>query len=82
MRLYSSQLSAIEYQAKSFVILGGVEMRWRPKTRVKNKLRLSMKKILNPKLAEEKIIAIDDSSCQEDLEKYEGLNSQEVDSKK
>ena len=57
-------------------------MRWRPKTRAKNKLRLSMKKILNPKLAKEKITIIEDSSSQEDLEEDEGLNSQQVDSKK
>ena len=57
-------------------------MRWRPKTRAKNKLRLSMKKILNPNLAKEKITIIEDSSSQGDLEEYEGLNSQQVDSKK
>ena len=37
------QLSAVNYQVKSFVILGGAETRWRPKTRAKNKLRLNMK---------------------------------------
>ena len=70
------QISAIKYQGKSFVMLGGVEMRWRPKTRAKNKLRLSMKKLLNPKLAKEKIIVIEDSSYREDLEEDEDLNSQ------
>ena len=76
------QLSAVKYQGKLFVILGGAKMRWRPKTRAKNKLRLSMKKILNPKLAKDKITVIEDSSSQEDLEEDEGLNSQQVDSKK
>ena len=57
-------------------------MRWRPKTRAKNKLRLSMKKILNPKLSKEKITVIEDSSSQGYLEEDEGLNSQQVDSKK
>ena len=56
------QISAIKYQGKSFVMLGGAEMRWIPKTRAKNKLRLSMKNILNPKLAKEKITVIEDSS--------------------
>ena len=27
------KLSAVKYQAKSFVMLGGAETRWRPKTR-------------------------------------------------
>ena len=76
------QLSAVKYQGKSFVMLGGAEMSWRPKKRAKNKLRLSMKKMLNPKLAKEKITIIEDSSCQEDLEEDEGLNSQQVDSRK
>ena len=42
-------------------------MRWRPKIRAKNKLRLGMKKILNPKFAKEKVTVIEDSSSQEDL---------------
>ena len=29
------QLSAVKYQGKSFVMLGGVETRWRTKTRAK-----------------------------------------------
>ena len=52
-------------------MLGGVEMRWRPKTRAKSKLRLNMKKILNPKLAKERVTVIEDSSSQEDLEEEE-----------
>ena len=70
------QLSAITYQGKSFVMLGGVETRWRPKIRAKNKLRLNMKKILNPKFAKEKVTVI------EDLEDEEGLDSKQVHSKK
>ena len=53
-------------------------MRWRPKTRAKNKLRLSMKKMLNSKLARDKITVIEDSSSQEYLEEDEGLNSQQL----
>ena len=34
------QLSAVKYQDKSFIMLGGAKTRWRPKTRAKNKLRL------------------------------------------
>ena len=43
-------------------MLGEVGAVWRPKTRLKNKLRLNMKKLLNPKLAEKKVTVIEDSS--------------------
>ena len=57
-------------------------MGWRPKTRPKNKLRLNMKKLLNPKLAQEKITISEDSSSQEDFEEDESLNVKKVKSKK
>ena len=76
------QLSAIKYQGKSLVMLGGAETRWRPKTRAKNKLRLSMENILNPKFAKEKVTVIEDLSSQEDLEDEEGLDSKLLQSKK
>ena len=63
-------------------MLGGAETRWRPKTRAKNKLRLNMKNILNPKLAKKKVTVIEDSSSQEDLEEEEVLDSKQVHSKK
>ena len=69
------QFSNVKYQGKYFVMLGGAGMSWRPKTRANNKLRLSMKKLLNPKLAKEKIIVIEDSSSREYLEEDEDLNS-------
>ena len=37
-----------------------------------------MKKILNPRLMKEKIIVIEDSSSQEDMEEKESLSSQQV----
>ena len=58
------------------------ESNWRPKTRVKNKLRLNMKIILNPRLMKDKITVIEDSSYREYLEEDEDMNSQTVDSKK
>ena len=58
------QSSDVKFQGKSFVILRDIEARWRPKTRAKNKLRLNMKKILNPRLMKDKIIVIEYSSSQ------------------
>ena len=63
-------------------MLGGAKMIWRAKTRAKNKLRLNMKKILNTNFAKEKMIIIEDSSSQEDLEDEKGLDSKQFNSKK
>ena len=74
------QISAVKFQGKYFVMLG--ETKWRPKTRAKNKLRLNMKRILNPKLRKDKITVIKDSSSQEDMEEEENLSSQQVHTEK
>ena len=70
------QLAAIKHQGKTLSMLGEKGLGWRPKTRPKNKLRLNMKKILNPKLTQEKIIVL------EDLEEDESLNVKKFKSKK
>ena len=64
-------ISSVKFQGKSYAMLG--ESNWRPKTRPNNKLRLNMKKMLNPKLAKENITMIDleDSSSQENLKEDE-----------
>ena len=54
------------------------EVNWRPKTRVKNKLRINMKKILNPKLRKEKINMIEDSTSEEYMKEKEYLICQQV----
>ena len=63
-------------------MLGEVGVGWRPKTRPKKKSRLNMKKLLNPKLAQEKITISEDSSSQEDFKEDESLNAKKVKSKK
>ena len=59
MRNDTLQVSNVNFQRKSPIQVK--EVNWRPKTRVKNKLRLNMKKILNPKLRKENIIVIEHS---------------------
>ena len=49
-------------------MLGELAPRWRPKTRPRNKLRLNMKKLLNPKLNKQGVTMIDDSSSNEKLD--------------
>ena len=56
------QLATIKHQGKTLIMLGEIGVGWRSKTRPKNKLRLIMKKKLNPKLAQEKITIVEDSS--------------------
>ena len=73
-------ISNINFPSKSSAMIG--ESNWRPKTRPKNKLRLNMKKLLNPKLAKEKITVIEDSSSREDLKEDVDLNFEQVDSKR
>ena len=63
-------------------MLGEIGTGWRPKTRPKNKLRLNMKKLLNPKLAKKKITVIEDSSFQEELEDNEDQNEKDMKGKK
>ena len=53
-------ISSLKFHGRSYAMIG--ESNWRPKTRPKNKLRLNMKNILNPKLAKEKITVIEGSS--------------------
>ena len=76
------ELASITHQGKSLKMLGEVGAIWRPKTRPKNKLRLNMKKLLNPKLDEKKVTVIEDSSSQEKLEDSEDDNKKVMKGKK
>ena len=54
-------------------MLGELAPVWRPKTRPKNKLRMNMKKFLNPELNnKEGVTVIDDSSSDEKLDVDKG----------
>ena len=46
-------------------MLGDFAPGWRPKTRPRNKLRLNMKKILNPRLNTKEVTVLDDDSLDE-----------------
>ena len=76
------ELVSITHQGKVLKMLGEVGVVWRPKTRPNNKLKLNMKKLLNPKLAEKKITVIEDSSSQEKLEDSEDENKKVMKGKK
>ena len=76
MRNKNLKFSNVNFQRKC--LLQVKKVIWRTKTRIKNKLRLNMKKILNPKLRKETITEIEDSLTKEDTEDEEDLNSQQV----
>ena len=76
------EFASITHQGKVQKMLGEVGAVWRPKTRPKNKLRLNMKKLLNSKLADEKVTVIEDSSPQEKLEDSEDDNKEVIKGKK
>ena len=60
------------HQRKSLNMVGEFAPGWRPTTRSKNKLRMNMKKILNPKLNTEEVTVLDTSSSDEKLESSKG----------
>ena len=53
-------------------MVGELAPGWRPNTRPRNKLRLNMKKLLNPKLNTEGVTVIDNSSSDEKLDVGKG----------
>ena len=53
-------------------MLGDISIVWRPKTRPRNKLRVNMKRLLNPKLSKQRVTVIDDSSSDEKLNDDKG----------
>ena len=73
-RLKVVEFASINHQGKVLKMLGEVGVVWRPKKRLKNKLRLNMMKLLNPKLAKKKVTVIEDSSSQEKLGDSEDEN--------
>ena len=81
-RMKVDELTSITHQGKVMKMLGEVGAVWRPKTRPKNKLTLSMKKLLNPKLTEKKVTVIEYSSSQEKLDDSEDDNKEVMKGKK
>lgn len=61
------ELATIKHQGKTLKMVKELVSEWRPKTRSKNKLRLNMKKLLNPRMKTEEINVLDDESSDEEL---------------
>ena len=76
------EFASITHQGKVLKMSGEVGVVWRPKTRLKNKLKLNMKKLLNPKLAKKIVTIIEDSSSKEELGDSEDDNKEVIKGKK
>ena len=59
------EFSIVKHQGRSLKMMGELAPAWRPKTRPRNKLRLSMKKLLNPSLNTKEVTVLDDVSSDE-----------------
>ena len=68
IKVKSMEFATVIHQGKDLKMVGELSPGWRPKTRPKNKLRLNMKKLLNPKLNTEGINVMDTSSSDEKLD--------------
>ena len=62
------ELATVRHQGRTLKMLGELALGspgWREKTRSRNKLRLNMKKMLNPRLNTKEVTIIDDDSSDE-----------------
>ena len=75
--LKGKDLQVLEVKSQKKYLLQMGKSKWRPKTRATNKIRLNMKRILNPKMKNEKVTIIEDSSSEENMENEEDSSSHE-----
>ena len=66
------EFATVMHQGKTLKMVGELSPGWRPKTRPKNKLRMNMKKLLNPKLNTKAVTVLDTSSSDEKIESSNG----------
>ena len=60
------EFCTVKHQGRTLKMPGELAPSWRPKTRPRNKLRLNMKKLLNPSLNIKGVTVIDDNSADEE----------------
>ena len=70
-RIEAMEFCTVKHQGRTLKMLGELAPGWRPKTRSRNKLRLNMKKLLDPSLNIKGVTVLDDISSDEKLEIYE-----------
>ena len=64
-RIEAMEFCIVKHQGRTLKMLGELAPGWRPKTKPKNKLRLNMKKLLDPRLNTKEMTVLDDISSDE-----------------
>ena len=59
------EFAIVKHQGRILKMMGEFAPAWRPKSRPRNKLRLNMKKLLNPSLNTQEVTVLDDDSSNE-----------------
>ena len=67
-RVEVMEFAAVKHQGRNLRMMGELAPAWRPKTRPTNKLKLNLKKLLNPKLNTKEVTVLDDISSDEEPE--------------
>ena len=65
IKVKAMEFATVRHQGKTLKMLGELAPGWRPKTRPRNKLRLNMKKLLNPRLNTKEVTLLNDDSSDE-----------------
>ena len=74
-RVEVMEFSTVKHQGRILKMMGELTPAWRPKTRPRNKLRLSMKKLLNPSLNTKDVTVLDDVSSDDEKPKSDKVSS-------
>ena len=74
-RIEVMEFSTVKHQGRSLKMMGELAPAWRPKTRPRNKLRLSMKKLLNPSLNTKEVTVLDEVSPDDEKPRIDKVSS-------
>ena len=74
------EFAAVKHQRRNQRMMGELAPSWRPKTRPTYKLKLNLKKLLNPRLDSKEVTVLDDVSSEEkpEIDKVSSINSKET----
>ena len=74
------EFSIVKHQRRNPRMMGELAPAWNPKTRTTNKLKLNLKKLLNPRLDSKEVTVLDDVSLEEkpEIDKVSGIKSKET----
>ena len=77
IKVKAMEFAIVKHQGRTLKMIGELASTWRPKTRPRNKLRMNMKKLLNPRLNTKEVTVLDDDSLDEKIESLAGVIAKE-----